>query len=457
MPSGLVAQTPLAPFTTPVDGDDLAAAVVVSHDNTTASAHTTHDADGTIHFQSSTLAARPAAGTPQRKWITTDGLRVYLDFGGVWNEIAYLSTAGGTVTGATTFSALITANAGVTVTGAITATGNITTTGGVLVAASEVDIGTAILAQAASPNAIVAGSATGDLVIRTASKAILFTIDGGTTIAARVTNAGVFTTGSGSGSGGITQGSIDLQRDIFMAATQGIVVGAGRVIDFSTTDIRTTGVRLLIGHTVTTGSAAGDVVLANGKVYRTVNNAGTTSVRLIELTGASDNILVDGSGKGAQFGAGAVFAGAVSGITTLAGSGAISGFTTLTLSSTLIGATRIESGHFKGNTAAPSASIGAALGSGGAVAVTLTGNDAAGTILLVAGTAGLGAGVATTVTFNVPYTTSPYVLLTYDASSGVSTYVGMGPTAVGTASFAISLFTAPTAGQQYRFYYAVIQ
>lgn len=131
---GLVAQYPVAPFTTPVNGDDLDAALVVSHDSSIASAHTSHDADSSIHFQSSTLAARPGAGIVGRKWITTDGLRVYYDTGAAWSEIAYLSlAAGGVVAGATTFSAGVVSTtgafSGAVSTGALTVTGALLNTG----------------------------------------------------------------------------------------------------------------------------------------------------------------------------------------------------------------------------------------------------------------------------------------------------------------------------------------
>lgn len=92
-------------LTTPVDGDPGSAAVVLSNDNAVATKHNSHDADATIHVQSSALAGRPAAGTAQRFWVTTDGRRLYLDNGASWDEVAYLPSVGGTVTGASTFSA----------------------------------------------------------------------------------------------------------------------------------------------------------------------------------------------------------------------------------------------------------------------------------------------------------------------------------------------------------------
>jgi hypothetical protein len=86
-------------YATPVEGGALDASVVLGNDNTTRVTYNGHDADATIHVQSSTLASRPAAGTAQRFWVTTDGLRAYVDSGLVWGELAYLPTVGGTVSG----------------------------------------------------------------------------------------------------------------------------------------------------------------------------------------------------------------------------------------------------------------------------------------------------------------------------------------------------------------------
>lgn len=110
-------------FSTPQNGQPTDASVVLANDNANRTTTNAHDADATIHVQSSVLASRPAAGTAQRVWITTDGLRFYLDSGSVWNELDYLSkTAGGTVAGAVTLSASLTA-AGASFSGAVTAAG----------------------------------------------------------------------------------------------------------------------------------------------------------------------------------------------------------------------------------------------------------------------------------------------------------------------------------------------
>lgn len=91
-------------FATPIEGGALDASVVLGNDNTVRAKHNSHDTDDTIHVQSSALASRPSAGTAQRVWVSTDGMRIYLDSGAAWNEIAYLPNAGGTVTGVAVFA-----------------------------------------------------------------------------------------------------------------------------------------------------------------------------------------------------------------------------------------------------------------------------------------------------------------------------------------------------------------
>lgn len=124
MTAGLVGQSPITTFSSPVNGTSpIDANVVKGNDNTIKSAYNVHDADPTIHFQSSLNAARPAAGTLGRKWLDTDTLRVYYDTGSVWVEIGYLPASGGTVSG----NVLITGTLGVT--GATTLSSTLAVTG----------------------------------------------------------------------------------------------------------------------------------------------------------------------------------------------------------------------------------------------------------------------------------------------------------------------------------------
>ncbi len=112
MAAGLVAQHQQTSFATPINGAAGDATVVLGNDNATVSSYNTHDSDGTIHLQSSTAAtfAATPAGTAGRKWMTSDGLRLYYDTGSVWSEIAYAALAGTPV-----FTTLATFNAGATI------------------------------------------------------------------------------------------------------------------------------------------------------------------------------------------------------------------------------------------------------------------------------------------------------------------------------------------------------
>jgi len=91
-----VGQHGVAAFTNPSNGDALDATVVKANDNTLRDAYVTHDDDSGIHLQSSTLAARPSAGTAGRKWLTTDtgSVKLWYDNGSTWEEISYLQSSG---------------------------------------------------------------------------------------------------------------------------------------------------------------------------------------------------------------------------------------------------------------------------------------------------------------------------------------------------------------------------
>ncbi len=129
-----VGQHSVAAFTSPVNGDPLNATVVVANDNSTRSAYVDHDSDTGIHVQSSLLAARPAAGTAGRKWMTTDtgDVNLWFDTGAAWEEISYLPVASGNVTipGTLGVTGLITATGGMSgnVTGAVTGNASTATT-----------------------------------------------------------------------------------------------------------------------------------------------------------------------------------------------------------------------------------------------------------------------------------------------------------------------------------------
>lgn len=111
---GLVAQHQLSTFTSPINGTSpIDANTVRGNDNSIKTTYNTHDADTTIHLQNSAVASRPAASTAGQMWLTTDtgAVYVYYDTGSAWVEVNYLRSTGGTVSGATTFSAVVTFSA----------------------------------------------------------------------------------------------------------------------------------------------------------------------------------------------------------------------------------------------------------------------------------------------------------------------------------------------------------
>jgi len=111
-----VGQHGVAAFTNPSNGDPLDATVVKANDNSVRGAYVDHDSDGGIHLQSSSLAARPIAGTAGRKWLTTDAgsVKLWFDTGAAWEEISYVPTTGNpsftnaTLVGTTTNNGVIT-------------------------------------------------------------------------------------------------------------------------------------------------------------------------------------------------------------------------------------------------------------------------------------------------------------------------------------------------------------
>jgi len=77
----------LRPLNMPSSGRPVDASVVRSNDNLLRIKLDAHDADGTIHVQSSTLANRPAFGEAGRFWITSDTLQTWYDTGSAWVEL----------------------------------------------------------------------------------------------------------------------------------------------------------------------------------------------------------------------------------------------------------------------------------------------------------------------------------------------------------------------------------
>ncbi len=105
MAAGLVSQHQQSAFAAPLNGDAGDATVVLGNDNATVSTYDAHDADATIHVQSSSAAVFNAtpAGVVGRKWMTTDtgGVYLYYDTGSAWVEVNYQRVA---ATGAVTIT-----------------------------------------------------------------------------------------------------------------------------------------------------------------------------------------------------------------------------------------------------------------------------------------------------------------------------------------------------------------
>jgi len=78
------------PFVSPFPGPSPAQANDVrGNDNQLRVAHNTHDADATIHVQSSDTNSKPAASIEGRLWVTANpgSYRLWYDDGGRWHEI----------------------------------------------------------------------------------------------------------------------------------------------------------------------------------------------------------------------------------------------------------------------------------------------------------------------------------------------------------------------------------
>lgn len=208
-----IGQHGVAAFTSPVNGDLLNATVVLSNDNTTRSAYVDHDIDSGIHVQSSLLAARPAAGTAGRKWMTTDAssVKLWFDTGAAWEEIAYVPSTGGTVAG------------NVSITGTLGVTGLITATGGVsgnVTGAVTGNASTATTLQTSRNINGVAFNGSADITITAVAAAGSLT---GATLASNVLASSLTSVGAlsaGSISSGF--GAIDIGADAFTGAGTGL-------------------------------------------------------------------------------------------------------------------------------------------------------------------------------------------------------------------------------------------
>lgn len=175
---GLISQYQQTAFVNPQNGQNGDATIVLSNDNATRGKHNSHDADATIHVQSSDLATRPTAGVPQRVWWTTDEFRLYFDFGGVWNP---LKVRAEDVSG-----------------GNLTVTGNLTVdTNTLFVDASNNRVGVGTATPTVSLD-VVAGAATAARFTATGSNAQILATDGTVTQFVGYANTSVAYSGTSS-------------------------------------------------------------------------------------------------------------------------------------------------------------------------------------------------------------------------------------------------------------------
>lgn len=103
----VIASYQVGTFVVPANGTTGDADQVRGNDNTLRSGLNGHDGDAGVHFQSSTLAARPVAGVAGRKWMSNDDRRIWFDNGSAWLEAAYASTVSPTFTGVVTVPATV--------------------------------------------------------------------------------------------------------------------------------------------------------------------------------------------------------------------------------------------------------------------------------------------------------------------------------------------------------------
>ena len=268
-----IGQHGVAAFTSPVNGDLLNATVVTGNDNTTRSAYVDHDSDSGIHVQSSLLAARPAAGTAGRKWMTTDtgSVKLWFDTGAAWEEITYLPSTGGTVTG------LITATGGVSgnVTGAVTGNASTATT----------------LQTSRNING-VAFNGSADITITAVADAGSLT---GATLASNVLASSLTSVGAlnaGSISPGF--GAIDIGTDAFTGAgtgltgtAAGLTAGGNAVLGantFTAAQEWATGTSIASAATINLNTATGN----------RVHITGTTAITAVTLTRGPRTVIFDG-------------------------------------------------------------------------------------------------------------------------------------------------------------------
>lgn len=294
MTTGLVNQHQQSSYANPQNGQAADATVVLGNDNTTVTTYNTHDADPTIHLQSSTLALRPTAATATAgaKWMSFDTgpttVRLSYSDGSSWYDL-------NAVTGSW--------NVGATM------------------------VPTAFAGLFASPHNILGITSvnTGSTVGSAAAIALGYGSASGKFLGAAA--AGTITAPSAVGNGSIlaTHGSIGYD---------GTSWGFGSYIDLVATQtwsVASHGANVAI-YTTPNGSLTAEqaLLIKTTTTHLTRLVPGSTSLVLANNADNADNLMIADSGA-ATFRANVTIAGAFAGATTATFSGAVDMAGTLTV------------------------------------------------------------------------------------------------------------------------------
>jgi hypothetical protein len=339
-----VGQHGVAAFTNPSNGDALDANVVKGNDNTIRDAYVAHDSDPGIHIQSSLLAARPAAGTVGRKWMTTDtaNVKLFYDNGSAWENLDYLPTAGnvaitgdltvagtttltgtvglpsgtiltspsllGTMTGGTLTPSTINVPSGTTIpaptltgtttAGVISATGNSTVTGNLNVTgtltAGSISGPTTVAASNVTTGTFGAGNFTfpSNLTVSGTLAPVTLTVPSGTTIPTHTETGTITATGSTRNNGTISGAT--LTNSTFTGSVSGLLTSAtlGTTITLGTsstsivsTTLPSTGNYLILASGYV-GAAAGSAALERVAIDLSVASGGSVT-QFVGVLGSS--------------------------------------------------------------------------------------------------------------------------------------------------------------------------
>lgn len=367
-----IGQYQLGAFASPVNGGSLDATVVRGNDNAIVGVHDNHDNDPTIHVQSFPFASLPSASTLGRFLIANDTFRAYFDTGSVLQELAYLSKAGGTLTGPITLSGV----------NRLTGSGGAGTT----VAAWRFgDTNSGTSRDWSISNGYGAGAAAiGNLVFAHSAAANGDPIASGASIVAQMTVSGMMISGTLSATGNVTfQGTAAITSNTTIGGTLGVtgVLTASAGVTGDVTGNVTGNVSGSSGST--TGNAATATALQTARTINGVSFNGTANITVPAAAGTL---------TGATLASG-VTASSLTSVGTLA---------TLTVT----GNTTV--GKLKGGSSAPTLS-----GIPSGWAGSISGSDSGGVITLVANGTNYTAGNSiATVTFTSTYGTAPSVVLT---------------------------------------------